>query len=99
MFTLMGYAKHFTPFALLALFISLANAQKAPIQITADLTDAPRKLFHADMDFPVSVGPITLISPQWIPGWTKSIRGPMLRDWSKAATSWFTETSLRNQSG
>jgi predicted metalloprotease with PDZ domain len=43
-------------------------AQKTPIQITADLTDAPRKLYHAEVDLPVSAGPLTLTTPQWIPG-------------------------------
>jgi predicted metalloprotease with PDZ domain len=51
-----------------ALALSNADAQKPPIQITADLSDAPRKLFHAEIDLPVSAGPLTLISPQWIPG-------------------------------
>jgi predicted metalloprotease with PDZ domain len=68
MFTLMRCAKHFPALTLFALAVSFANAQKAPIQITADLSDAPRKLFHADMDFPVSAGTLTLISPEWIPG-------------------------------
>jgi hypothetical protein len=31
-----------------------AQSQKAPIQITADLSDAPRKLFHAEVDLPVT---------------------------------------------
>ena len=52
----------------MALSASIAIAQKAPIEITADLSDAPRKLFHAEIDIPVSAGPITLISPEWIPG-------------------------------
>jgi len=43
-------------------------AQKAPIQITADLTDTPRKLFHAEVDLPVTAGPLTLTTPEWIPG-------------------------------
>jgi len=43
-------------------------AQKPPIQITADLTDAPRKLYHAEIDLPVTAGPLTLTTPQWIPG-------------------------------
>lgn len=63
--------KRLVPFpALIVLALTLveANAQKTPIEITADLSDAPRKVFHADMDFPVSPGPITLISPEWIPG-------------------------------
>ena len=45
-----------------------ALAQKPPILITADLTDAPRKLYHADVEIPVSAGPISLTTPQWIPG-------------------------------
>ena len=60
MLTLMRCAKHFPALFVFALAISLAHAQKAPIQITADLSDAPRKLFHAEIDFPVSAGPLTL---------------------------------------
>lgn len=60
--------RYFPALMVLALAVPLAIAQKAPIEINADLTDAPRKLFHADMDFPVSAGPLTLISPEWIPG-------------------------------
>src|ERR1035441_452404 len=45
-----------------------ALAQKAPIQITADLTEAPRKLYHAEIDLPVTAGPLTLTTPRWIPG-------------------------------
>jgi predicted metalloprotease with PDZ domain len=61
------------PLALLAvLFASvakLANAQApAPIQITADLSEAARKLYHAEIDIPVKPGPLTLITPEWIPG-------------------------------
>jgi predicted metalloprotease with PDZ domain len=41
---------------------------KAPIEITADLTDAPRKLYHAEVELPVTAGPLTLITPEWIPG-------------------------------
>jgi predicted metalloprotease with PDZ domain len=43
-------------------------AQKASIQIEADLTDAPRKLYHAEVDMPVRAGPLSLTTPQWIPG-------------------------------
>ena len=57
------------PFALLALgSSSLLQAQKTPIQITADLSDAPRKLYHAEVDIPVTAGPVTLTTPKWIPG-------------------------------
>lgn len=43
-------------------------AQKMPIRITADLSDAPRKLYHAEIDLPVTAGPVALITPEWIPG-------------------------------
>jgi predicted metalloprotease with PDZ domain len=43
-------------------------AQKAPIQITADLSEAPRKLYHAEIDLPVAEGEIALTTPKWIPG-------------------------------
>lgn len=52
----------------LTLALTTAQAQKPPIRITADLSDAPRKLYHAEIDLPVQPGPLTLITPQWIPG-------------------------------
>ena len=50
------------------LFTTAAFAQKTPITITADLSEAPRKLYHAEIDLPVKSGPATFITPQWIPG-------------------------------
>jgi predicted metalloprotease with PDZ domain len=47
---------------------ALGSAQTTPIQITADLTDAPRKLFHAEIDIPVRPGPLALTEAAWIPG-------------------------------
>jgi predicted metalloprotease with PDZ domain len=41
---------------------------QAPIRITADLTDAPRKLYHAEIDLPVKPGPAAFTTPEWIPG-------------------------------
>jgi predicted metalloprotease with PDZ domain len=41
---------------------------KTPIQITANLVDAPRKLYHAEVDLPVTEGPLVLTTPRWIPG-------------------------------
>ena len=57
--------RYVLPFILIT---TLAFAQKAPIQIVADLSEAPRKLLHAEIDIPVSGGPLALITPQWIPG-------------------------------
>jgi predicted metalloprotease with PDZ domain len=57
------------PLALLTLGSpSLLQAQKTPIQITADLSDAPRKLYHAEVEIPVQPGPVSLTTPEWIPG-------------------------------
>ena len=52
----------------MVLWVPSAFAQKPPIQITADLSDAPRKLLHAEVDIPVSAGPLVLTTPKWIPG-------------------------------
>jgi predicted metalloprotease with PDZ domain len=59
----------FLPLALLTLSApGLLQAQQTPIKITADLSEAPRKLYHAEVDIPVQAGPITLTTPKWIPG-------------------------------
>ncbi len=49
-------------------FAFAAFAQNTPVRIAADLSDAPRKLYHAEIDLPVSGTEATFISPQWIPG-------------------------------
>ena len=38
------------------------------MHLTVDLTDAPRKLIHAQLTIPVTPGPLTLLYPKWIPG-------------------------------
>jgi predicted metalloprotease with PDZ domain len=45
-----------------------AQAQTAPITLSVDLTDAPRKILHATEVMPVKSGPLTLVYPKWIPG-------------------------------
>jgi predicted metalloprotease with PDZ domain len=62
----MPICKSLLPLTLL--LSTAALAQKTPIQITADLSDAPRKLYHAEIDLPVKAGPVTLTTPKWIPG-------------------------------
>jgi predicted metalloprotease with PDZ domain len=51
-------------------FLALASlcAQDAPVRISVDATDAPRRLFHVVMTVPVKAGPMTLLYPEWIPG-------------------------------
>ena len=51
-----------------AIALTLPAFSQTPIRITADLTEAPRKLFHAEIDLPVKPGPNTFITPEWIPG-------------------------------
>src|ERR1700691_4916872 len=63
----------FRPCPMLGLMFAAAlslHAQTAsnPIKITADLTDAPRKIIHAQMTIPVKPGPLTLLYAKWIPG-------------------------------
>ena len=60
--------KHLLALAAASLLTVAAFAQKTPIKITVDLTEAPRKLYHAEVDVPVKAGPLTLLTPQWIPG-------------------------------
>jgi predicted metalloprotease with PDZ domain len=48
--------------------LGFAAPAKTPIQITADLSEAPRKIYHAEIDFPVTAGPLALTTPEWIPG-------------------------------
>ncbi len=49
-----------------------ATAQTAPITLSVDLTDAPRKILHATETIPVQSTPqpvnMTLVYPEWIPG-------------------------------
>jgi predicted metalloprotease with PDZ domain len=47
---------------------SVASAQTAPITLSVDLTDAPRKILHATEVMPVTAGPLTVVYPKWIPG-------------------------------
>ena len=57
-----------TLLALICLCGSAAFAQSAPITLSVDLTDAPRKILHAVETLPVQPGPMTLVYPKWIPG-------------------------------
>lgn len=49
--------------------VSLAAAAPAPhINLAVDASDAPRKIFHAQMMIPAAPGTLTLYYPKWIPG-------------------------------
>ncbi|MGH9518665.1 MAG: M61 family peptidase [Terriglobales bacterium] len=53
--------------AWLSLLLLPALAQ-TPIRLTVDASQAPLKLIHSTMVFPVRPGPLTLYYPKWIPG-------------------------------
>ena len=38
------------------------------IHLHVDLTDAPRNIYHAHLQFPVHAGEMALVFPKWIPG-------------------------------
>src|SRR5690242_4890124 len=49
-------------------FIPPVFGQNAIFRLSADLREAPRRIFHAHLDLPVKPGPLTLLYPKWIPG-------------------------------
>ena len=57
------------PCFLFALSAFTVFAQSSnPILVTVDVTDAPRKILHAELIIPVKPGDLTLVYPKWIPG-------------------------------
>ena len=66
---------HFRTLAIFTLFFCFvvdsrfgAQEPRKPIRIAVDLREAPKRIFHSRMEFPVTPGPITLAYPKWIPG-------------------------------
>ena len=47
---------------------SFAQSAQKPVQITVDLREAPKHMFHAKLEFRVKPGPLTLVYPKWIQG-------------------------------
>jgi predicted metalloprotease with PDZ domain len=45
-----------------------ALAADGAIRLEVDLSEAPRRIFHARMEIPVAPGTVTLHYPKWIPG-------------------------------
>jgi predicted metalloprotease with PDZ domain len=45
-----------------------AKSAAPTIIISVDASDAPRKIFHAQLTIPASAGTLTLYYPKWIPG-------------------------------
>src|SRR3954464_1708737 len=54
----------------LCAFLSLCSSAfgQQPIQLRVDATEAPRKIYHAELIIPAVPGPMTLFYPKWIPG-------------------------------
>lgn len=46
------------------------------VRLSVDATEAPRKIFHAQLVIPASPGPLTLVYPKWLPG-EHSPNGPI----------------------
>jgi predicted metalloprotease with PDZ domain len=64
-----GFSMKYAGAALAAVLASsVAGAQTAPITLSVDLTDAPRKILHATEVMQVTAGPLTVVYPKWIPG-------------------------------
>src|SRR5215475_14666473 len=38
------------------------------VKLEVDLREAPKRIYHAKMEFAVKPGPFTLVYPKWIPG-------------------------------
>jgi len=57
-------------FVLAVFLAAAAPAQRVskPVQIAVDLREAPKRVFHAKMEFPVTAGSLALVYPKWIPG-------------------------------
>jgi predicted metalloprotease with PDZ domain len=49
-------------------FSAAAQNNSTAIQVSVDLSEAPRHIFHAHLVFPASPGAFTLAYPKWIPG-------------------------------
>ena len=50
-------------------FLAIAGAaQNVPIVLNVDAREAPRRIFHARLTFPVPAGPLTFFYPKWLPG-------------------------------
>ncbi|MDC3956841.1 M61 family metallopeptidase [Polyangium jinanense] len=57
--------------------IGAGSAEAQTIRLSVDLSQAPRRLFHAKLIIPVTPGPLTLLYPKWIPG-HHSPQGPIV---------------------
>lgn len=59
-----------SPFMLRVLVVccALPAFAAAPIAVSVDLTQAPRRLISSELTLSVTPGPLTLVYPKWLPG-------------------------------
>jgi predicted metalloprotease with PDZ domain len=65
------YRLHVLLVSMVTLAAYLSGSGNPPvqaIQLHVDLTDAPRNIYHAHLQFPVHAGDVSLVFPKWIPG-------------------------------
>lgn len=59
----------YRPSALLVSFVLIAPCLAAQaIRLHVDLSDAPRNIYHAQLQIPAHAGEMSLVFPKWIPG-------------------------------
>src|SRR5215831_10256803 len=54
--------------ALACVTCAVAQSSGKPVKLEVDLREAPRRIYHAKMEFAVKPGPFALVYPKWIPG-------------------------------
>lgn len=52
----------------ICLLLLLCSTLTAQVRIEVDATNAPGRIFHSALTFPVKEGPLTLVYPKWFPG-------------------------------
>src|SRR5881409_3041661 len=57
-----------TAAVIISSFLCATAAFGEPIRLRVDATEAPRKIYHAEITIPASPGPMNLFYPKWIPG-------------------------------
>ena len=50
------------------LISAVPSAFALPMTLRVDATEAPRKIYHVELNIPAAPGPVTLFYPKWIPG-------------------------------
>jgi predicted metalloprotease with PDZ domain len=60
--------RRFSSLAAVCTVAAAAAAQNAPIRISVDAREAPRRIFHTSMTILVQPGTLALVYPKWIPG-------------------------------